>query len=218
MHATTTFVTLALAALAAAKTDIGGCTSSATRDQWNQASMIYWVPGTGEICEFLDCGGGRAPPKTTVPGCAAYQGTETYSPRYMPGYGPNGQVPTPESTPVKVETPVQTSGYETSAAESQKPAASYGEGYPAESSAPAASSSEYAAVTSAPAYLPSITKPVTLVTASGSAGPIANGTASFTKPAKPTASSIEGTGAGNVVGVQMGVMALVGAAAGLMVL
>ncbi|KAF2277959.1 uncharacterized protein EI97DRAFT_441243 [Westerdykella ornata] len=215
MHTTTTFITLALAALSAAKTDIGGCTSSATTNQWGEASMIWWVPGTGEICEFLDCGGGRAPPKTNVPGCAAYKGTETYKPSYMPGWGPDGQIATPKSTPVEVETPEQTPAY---GEESQKPGAGYGNGYPAESSAPTAGqSSEYPAVTSAPAYLPTITKPVTLITATGSGYPAANGTASY-KPAEPSTSIVEGTGAGSVVGVQMGVMALVGAAAGLMVL
>ncbi|KAH6673739.1 putative siderophore biosynthesis enzyme [Halenospora varia] len=83
MHSS--FYILALAAVAAAKTDLSGCTSSSTKNQWGEASMIYWVPGTGEICAFLDCGGGRAPPKTTVPGCAAYEGTATYSPSYMTG-------------------------------------------------------------------------------------------------------------------------------------
>ncbi|KAF4624183.1 hypothetical protein G7Y89_g13988 [Cudoniella acicularis] len=74
-----------IATFAAAKTDLQGCTSSTTKDQWGEASMIWWVPGTGEICDFLDCGGGRAPPKTTVPGCPLYSGTATYSPLYMTG-------------------------------------------------------------------------------------------------------------------------------------
>ncbi|KAL2194400.1 hypothetical protein P885DRAFT_80407 [Corynascus similis CBS 632.67] len=49
--------------------------------------IVHWYdPNTGEICDPLDCGGGRAPVKTDVPGCAAYKGTlspET-SPSYMP--------------------------------------------------------------------------------------------------------------------------------------
>ncbi|PPJ50799.1 hypothetical protein CBER1_06497 [Cercospora berteroae] len=80
------FTAASLATLALAKTDIGGCTSSDVSSPAG-ASMIYYVPGTGEICEFLDCGGGRAPPKTTVPGCPQYSGTETYSPSFLPGYG-----------------------------------------------------------------------------------------------------------------------------------
>lgn len=49
--------------------------------------MRRYVPDTGEVCEFLDCGGGRAPPKTDVPGCEQYSGTATYSPSYLPGFG-----------------------------------------------------------------------------------------------------------------------------------
>ncbi|CZR62444.1 uncharacterized protein PAC_12341 [Phialocephala subalpina] len=80
---------LALAALATARTDLSGCTSSATV-AYGGASLIWYVPGTGELCDFLDCGGGRAPPKTTVPGCPLYSGTATYSPSYLAGY--NGGV------------------------------------------------------------------------------------------------------------------------------
>jgi hypothetical protein len=77
---------LAVSAVALAKTDLSGCTSSQTVVDGG-ASLIYYVPGTGEICAFLDCGGGRAPPKTTVPGCPAYSGTSTYSPSYLSNWG-----------------------------------------------------------------------------------------------------------------------------------
>ncbi|KAI0842363.1 hypothetical protein F5Y06DRAFT_257423 [Hypoxylon sp. FL0890] len=83
-----------LSGQAVARTDLSGCVSSATV-KYGGASLIWYVPGTGEICEFLDCGGGRAPPKTTVPGCAAYSGTATYSPSYLPGFG---VAATPSST------------------------------------------------------------------------------------------------------------------------
>jgi hypothetical protein len=86
-----TLLLLPLAAMA--KTDLSGCTSSETV-AYGGASMIYWVPGTGEICSFLDCGGGRAPPMTTVPGCPGYVGTMSYEPSYMPGWGPSA-TPTP---------------------------------------------------------------------------------------------------------------------------
>lgn len=75
-----------LAVPAIAKTDLSGCTSyDSILFQGNSpyVSKIYYVPDTGEVCEFLDCGGGRAPPKTTVPGCGSYEGTETYSPRFI---------------------------------------------------------------------------------------------------------------------------------------
>lgn len=72
---------------ALAKTDLAGCTyidGVFTPDHgpaW--ATRTWYVPDTGEICAFLDCGGGRAPPKTTVPGCGSYEGTETYSPLFL---------------------------------------------------------------------------------------------------------------------------------------
>lgn len=74
-----------------AKTDLSGCTYYDTvttppgtvKHYVPIATRIYYDPDTGEICELLDCGGGRAPPKTTVPGCAAYEGTETYEPRFI---------------------------------------------------------------------------------------------------------------------------------------
>lgn len=83
---TTFFSLVALASTVLAKTDLEGCTSSQTV-AFGGASMIYWDPTNGEICSFLDCGGGRAPPKTTVPGCAQYEGTATYSPDFLPGWG-----------------------------------------------------------------------------------------------------------------------------------
>lgn len=87
------FTLLAFAATALARTDLSGCTSSETV-AFGGASMIYYVPGTGEICAFLDCGGGTAPPKTTVPGCPLYSGTASYEPSYLSSYGPNAAVST----------------------------------------------------------------------------------------------------------------------------
>lgn len=86
------FALTALAATSAlAKTDLQGCTyidgvhTVPNRpDIYPYATRTWYVPDTGEICELLDCGGGRAPPKTDVPGCGNYKGTDTYSPRYMP--------------------------------------------------------------------------------------------------------------------------------------
>lgn len=44
----------ALPFLASAKTDLVGCTSSISGP-----SLVWYVPDTGELCDFLDCGGGR---------------------------------------------------------------------------------------------------------------------------------------------------------------
>lgn len=85
-------VLVGLVGLSVARTDISGCVSSATTNQWHEASMIWYVPGSGEICDFIDCGGGRAPPKTDQPGCPLYTGTATVTPSYLPGYGPNGKM------------------------------------------------------------------------------------------------------------------------------
>ncbi|KAL7913284.1 hypothetical protein GGI35DRAFT_285464 [Trichoderma velutinum] len=82
--------TLLLASSALAKTDLAGCTYTdvvvmpTDRPAYDAySSRIWYVPGTGELCDLLDCGGGRAPPKTNVPGCPLYSGTETYSPSYL---------------------------------------------------------------------------------------------------------------------------------------
>jgi len=74
-------LSLALATITGARTDLAGCTSSRTG-----TGFINYVPGTGEICDIPDCGGGRAPPITTNPACAGYQGTATYSPSFLPGF------------------------------------------------------------------------------------------------------------------------------------
>lgn len=81
----TVLAAASFATLALARTDLEGCTRTDVSSPAG-ASYAWYVPGTGELCEFLDCGGGRAPPKTTVPGCAAYVGIETYSPSYLAGY------------------------------------------------------------------------------------------------------------------------------------
>ncbi|KAL6852357.1 hypothetical protein ACO1O0_006900 [Amphichorda felina] len=78
-----------LPAAAVAKTDLDDCTtiegtytpSWSGADPWR--TRFYYDPDTFEECSFLDCGGGRAPPKKTVPGCGEYTGTATYSPMYI---------------------------------------------------------------------------------------------------------------------------------------
>lgn len=61
-----------------ARTDLTGCTSTSVSSPAG-ASIAWYVPETGEVCDLLDYGGGRAPPKTTVPGCPLYSGTASYS-------------------------------------------------------------------------------------------------------------------------------------------
>ncbi|OQO11802.1 hypothetical protein B0A48_03529 [Cryoendolithus antarcticus] len=106
MRPSNIYILSAIATLAQAKTDLSGCSSTDVSSPAG-ASIAWYVPGTGELCEFLDCGGGRAPPKTTVPGCPQYSGTETYSPSYLAGFGaqatttaPATEVTTPSATDV----------------------------------------------------------------------------------------------------------------------
>ncbi|PLB34069.1 putative cell surface protein [Aspergillus candidus] len=84
---TTLLTTLSLLTPSQARTDLKGCTSTATRNQWNEASVLWYVPGTGEICDFPDCGGGRAPPKYDNPACPGYTGSASYEPTFLPGFG-----------------------------------------------------------------------------------------------------------------------------------
>ncbi|KAJ4123045.1 hypothetical protein NW768_010037 [Fusarium equiseti] len=86
---------IALAALLyalpiAARTNYDGCTSFTSTvtvrpepGYGNTYEKVMWyVSDTLEICEGVDCGGGRAPPRS-VPGCPLYKGTETVTPRFL---------------------------------------------------------------------------------------------------------------------------------------
>ncbi|RYP44343.1 hypothetical protein DL768_009180 [Monosporascus sp. mg162] len=53
--------------------------------------IVHWYdPNTGEVCDPLDCGGGRAPPKTNVPGCPLYTGTAVRTTSYLSCWTPSG--------------------------------------------------------------------------------------------------------------------------------
>jgi hypothetical protein len=97
-----------LAATAAAKTDFDGCTSftsmvtARTEIGYGNtyATVIWYDPSNLELCQGVDCGGGRAPPKT-VPGCPAYSGTETVEPTFLSEDPAN---PKPTTTETVAET------------------------------------------------------------------------------------------------------------------
>jgi hypothetical protein len=82
MHLNAVLLSALFSTVALARTDLVGCTSSVSGPL-----LIWYVPGTGELCDFPDCGGGRAPPKYDNPACIGYTGTSTYSPSYLSGYG-----------------------------------------------------------------------------------------------------------------------------------
>lgn len=85
MISSTSLLLLSLASSIFAKTDLAGCTSSDVVANGG-ASVLWYVPGSGEICAFLDCGGGTAPPATNVAGCPLYSGSASYIPSYVSGF------------------------------------------------------------------------------------------------------------------------------------
>jgi hypothetical protein len=111
-----------------ARTDLTGCTRTDISSPAG-ASYAWIVPDTGELCEFLDCGGGRAPPKLNVPGCAAYTGSQVYEPSYVAGFmaaatgGDGGAVSTAytaltfATTTLAAVTPIPTAGADESDAD-----------------------------------------------------------------------------------------------------
>jgi hypothetical protein len=83
-------------------------------------NIVHWFdPDDGMICDPLDCGGGRAPVKTGVPGCANYSGTETRGTSYLSCWKPSTtlatasavpttEVPTPDAEPTSTAIEVET--------------------------------------------------------------------------------------------------------------
>ncbi|TRX97059.1 hypothetical protein FHL15_001853 [Xylaria flabelliformis] len=188
-----------LAGHAAAKTDIAGCVSSQTV-AYGGASLIWYVPDTGEICSFLDCGGGRAPPKTTVPGCAGYEGTATYSPSFLPGFGASA-----------TSTSAETVATASSASESSSSALA----------SASASSSKVATITSPPTTIltGTATSSAAVVTHTGSSSGVASSSAAGSGSAGSSTSSAPTTngaalptaavkGAFGIAGLVMGVAML----------
>ncbi|KAM3524866.1 hypothetical protein NHJ13051_004280 [Beauveria bassiana] len=138
-------VGLSLASSALARTDLAGCTYTDLVVKPTQmaayASRLWYVPDTGEVCEFLDCGGGRAPPKSTVPGCPLYTGTETYAPSYInPKTLGNGAIEAGSSV-AAATTPVLATSSET-AAESASASASASESASASATATASATTD----------------------------------------------------------------------------
>ena len=199
-----TLTLAALATLALAKTDMEGCTSSATV-AYGGASMIFWVPDTGEICSFLDCGGGRAPPKTTVPGCGNYVGTATYTPDYMPGWGA-------DATPTPTLTPGVSSGFSQNTVTEAESASSAASAVVTSMVTSVAATTAGTTVVAGNTETVEVSSPV--ASGTGNAGPGGNGTATFTtgKPAQATGA------ASGMYAVGQGVLGLAGVVAGLAML
>ncbi|CAI6325291.1 unnamed protein product [Periconia digitata] len=83
------FTSIAPLLLLAAKASAAGCKGTYTYGFCEPDRIVrYYDPEDGMICSMRDCGGGRAPPKTTDPCCNAYKGTETCDPNPPPTYLP----------------------------------------------------------------------------------------------------------------------------------
>lgn len=231
--AAATFATLALA-----RTDLEGCTRTDVSSPAG-ASYAWYVPGTGELCEFLDCGGGRAPPKTTVPGCAAYVGTETYSPSYLAGYqasataAPSTTADAEESTSSSfdwsaLETDTATTSFDlyTTSVSGDGPITdlpSTSEAEPTSSITTIVDSSPVTTITDASSDLPESSTLVAQTTAAGNApnngtvssgrpgnnGTVSNGTASPTAPVSDSGVAASAQAWVGGAGLMMGLVGLV---------
>ncbi len=186
-------ILLGLAGLATARTDLSGCISSATHNQWNEASMIWYVPDTGEICDFVDCGGGRAPPKTTQPGCPLYTGTATVTPSYLSGWGPNGKLAASTTTVSQTTSSTKTTSTGESTGETT-------------SQTGTGNSMVTAAPTSSPV--------VSMTTTTSSASKIGNSTAAGNSTSSASTAVHTGGASGFAVTNLAGVVVLVAAAVG----
>ena len=144
-------------------------------------NIVHWFdPLTGEVCDPVDCGGGRAPPKTG-PGCPGYTGTVVLSVSYLSCWTPSSATPPSTlatSTVAADEAPSATSpGSETTTTPTMVPTTSI----------------VTTQVTDGGSLVtPSTTPPATLptVSATGAGGSVTGGT---TAQAEPTAN------AGNLV-------------------
>jgi hypothetical protein len=66
--------------------------------------IVHWFdPDDGMICDPLDCGGGRAPPKHG-PGCGGYTGTETRGTSYLSCWKPSTTLVSAPADPTTVVT------------------------------------------------------------------------------------------------------------------
>ncbi|EHK22489.1 uncharacterized protein TRIVIDRAFT_28611 [Trichoderma virens Gv29-8] len=184
-----------------------------------QDGIVHWFdPNNGQVCDPLDCGGGRAPIKTDVPGCPAYSGTLSVAPiSILSCWKPSSAIQSAASTTAVEETKV-TSEAETTSAPSTSEAQRSTEKPASETSAvesTTASDAPSSSVTTAGPVTTSastsvkapITSPATLSTKSQSTHAASNGTSTSTSAAPLTTHN-----AGNAIGGSL--MAVAGAVIG----
>lgn len=194
-----------LANLATARTDLEGCVSSEIVIDY-YASYLWYVPDTGEICSFLDCGGGRAPPKTDKPGCGGYTGTATVTPDYIEGWGPNGKQAASTTTVAATTSATAVTATTTSTSSEAEESGSSSGSSSSDSKSASASGSQTPGITAAPSS--STAASMTKTASSSSAGDSTSAAASST----PTGNAAV-MPASNVVGVVALMGAVIGAIA-----
>ncbi|KAM3540381.1 hypothetical protein ARSEF1564_006704 [Beauveria bassiana] len=210
-------VGLSLASSALARTDLAGCTYTDLVVKPTQmaayASRLWYVPDTGEVCEFLDCGGGRAPPKSTVPGCPLYTGTETYAPSYInPKTLGNGAIEAGSSSSVAAATTPVLATPSESAAESATASAS---GTTASATTDASITILTGINTSTPSKsAESSSAQVTSAASTAGASSSSSGSSSSSSGAATTTSPSSAAGAMQTVGAVLGPCVLAAIAAG----
>ncbi|EEP78958.1 predicted protein [Uncinocarpus reesii 1704] len=158
-------------------------------------NIVHWYDvDTGQICDPLDCGGGRAPQRKNVPGCPAYTGTETRatSASYLSCFTPSGASSTIVSMSASAS-PAETTAH-------AEPTTAIVTGTRESSAVP-----------------PSVTTPAALSTGeSGSAepsatAPISSGSGTTAPPAEstPNAGHFLDSSLAAVAGIAVGVVALI---------
>ncbi|KAH8800304.1 hypothetical protein F5884DRAFT_548583 [Xylogone sp. PMI_703] len=186
-------------------------------------NIVHWFdPNTGEVCDPLDCGGGRAPPKTDVPGCPLYTGTETPTTSYLSCWTPTSalasstlatSVSASPTTSIVTSTAPSTSSTSSSTS-SSAPSTSIQSTQPTTTPSvtpPASLSTQPTAVSTTPPVTPSVTPSAGL---SSAVQPSGNGTLStsgISSPpqATPNAGSFLDGSLMAVAGAAIGVMAMV---------
>ncbi|KFY46259.1 hypothetical protein V494_00524 [Pseudogymnoascus sp. VKM F-4513 (FW-928)] len=189
-------------------------------------------PLTGEICDPLDCGGGRAPPKTDVPGCGTIPlppNAVSYLSCWTPGFTGAPGPPVTVVKPTPAETTAEAAPVITAAESSfSLEATTVGEVQSTKETTAAAaapSTEESKEATKASSTLVTSTKPASSSAPETTLPAVLppteqtgakNGTVTSSEGSSAEPTTIVGTGAG--AAVKGSVMAVVGAVVGVVVL
>lgn len=170
--------------------------------------IVHWYdPNTGEVCDPLDCGGGRAPPKTDVPGCPLYSGTAVRTTSYLSCWTPSVAASATIASVSATSTIVSTSAISTTTSASASSAA-FTDSVFASSSGSSTGATTVVTSSEGSTSIPATTPAPSISSAAGNNGSSTSGAA---VPIKSTDSN-----AGKILGGSL--MAVAGAAIGAIVL